>query len=90
MSSNSARRHSSHSNAGKHSSNAVDHGHTDSNIGSKQAKDTVGSGQQPATHLTPSCGSKAGHSASHPNADAIPDTATADTIIGTNPNTGSL
>ena len=87
---NSACCHSSRSNAGKHSSNAVDHGHADSNTGSKQVKDTVGSGQQPATHLTPSHGSKAGHSASHPNMDAIPDTTTADTIIGNNPNTGSL
>ena len=90
MSSNSTRCHSSRSNAGKHSSNAVDHGHTDSTTGSKQAKDTMGSGQQPATHLTPSRGSEAGCSASCPNVDAIPDTATADTIIGTNPNTGSL
>ena len=50
----------------------------------------MGSGQQPATHLTPPHGGKAGCSASCPNADAIPDTATADTIISNNPNTGSL
>ena len=87
---NNAHCHSSRSNAGKHSSNVVDHGHTDSNTGSKQAKDTVGSGQQPATHLTPPHRGKAGHSASGPNMDAIPDTVTANTILSNNPNTGSL
>ena len=90
MSSNSTHCHSSHSNAGKCSSNAVNLGHTDSNTGSKQAKDNAGSGQQPATHLTPPHRGKAGCSASCPNADAIPGTATADTIISNNPNTGSL
>ena len=50
----------------------------------------MGSGQQPATHLTPPHRGKAGCSASCPNVDAIPGTATADTIIGNNPNTGSL
>ena len=50
----------------------------------------MGSRQQPATHLTLPYGGEAGCSASCPNADAIPDTATADTIIGNNPNTGSL
>jgi hypothetical protein len=87
MSLNSTCHHSSHSNDRKHSSNAVNHGHTNSNIGSKQAKDMVGSGQHPATHLTLFHGSKARHSASCPNADAIPDTTTADTIISTDPNT---
>ena len=90
MSLNSTRCHSSHSNASKHSSNAVDHGHTNSNTGSKQAKDNVGSGQQPATHLTPPHRGEAGCSASCPNMDAILGTTTADTIIGNNPNTGSL
>jgi hypothetical protein len=90
MSSNSACCHSSCSNAGKHSSNAVEHGHTNSNTESKQVKDTMGSGQQPATHLTLPHGGEAGCSASCPNVDAIPDTATTDTIISNNPNTGSL
>ena len=90
MSSNSACHHSSRSNAGKCSSNAVNLGHTNSNTGSKRVKDNVGSGQQPATHLTPPHRGKAGCSASCPNADAIPGTTTADTIIGNNPNTGSL
>ena len=90
MSSNSARHHSSRSNAGKRSSNAVDLGHTDSNTGSKRAKDNVSSGQQPATHLTPPRRGEAGRSASCPNVDAILGTATANTIISNNPNTGSL
>ena len=89
MSSKSAHHHSSHNNAGKHSSNAVNLGHTISNTGSKQVKDNAGSGQQPATHLTPPHQGEAGCSASCPNPDTILGTATADTIIGNNPNTGS-